>query len=707
MKKTNYFYSLLLLNLTVFLFVTPKLSYSRLTVSEIGIIVEDTVLGTLDCYATDIFLKAQARDHCNDQGLIWKYLIIELSTFDTIQYSGNYSPEPSEGIKGNPELDLLNNSYRAEIIINTPLVKGNYKVIWFLKDECWDEISKEQILTITDKTPPTPVLLKDFYPVGANGILEVKARALDKGGCGDGCLASFDNCTKKEGLYFTFTPMIPNLWVQANKWAQQFAQYGRNFFDPVTGAISTETKYLSGIAHAWYPQSRSSSILLGCDFFANNPPIPYLKVYLWDEFALSDDPGDKNYGVDSCKLHGEWECFGELTGQVLAYKSNYPVKDFTIHGSNSYGFFETKTDQFGNYSIEYQNSEFSVEAYKEKDDFLEGITTLDLVIIMKYLLGLKIITDPYCIIVADVNGSGSVTAADVLALRKIILGTNINNSIKSWIGIKKDYKWQNPSDPFQELDEAKKYFFSQYDFGNGDLRADFTGIKIGDMSCYPISYRNYKKFVIMSDDLFIRPNRRIEIPVSSKNACLINGMQLTFDLSVFTDFEIKSGLMDIGEKDYNITDNKFLLSYTNPNGLNLRENDVLFTLIVESAKVEKLSSLLRFAENSLTPEAYLGEELEIADLELEFRDNDFELYQNEPNPFSYKTSIGFNLTDQPDYKLSIYDLAGKTIYSVQSEGKMGYNKIELNAGIFSANGLYFYKIESGAHSVIKKMIYSF
>lgn len=59
-------------------------------------------------------------------------------------------------------------------------------------------------------------------------------------------------------------------------------------------------------------------------------------------------------------------------------------------------------------------------------DPLNGVTTLDLVLISKHILGLEILDSPFKIIAADANNSGSVTTFDIPAIRKVILGIEPN-----------------------------------------------------------------------------------------------------------------------------------------------------------------------------------------------------------------------------------------------------------------------------------------
>ena len=60
----------------------------------------------------------------------------------------------------------------------------------------------------------------------------------------------------------------------------------------------------------------------------------------------------------------------------------------------------------------------------KNDDHINGVSTLDLVMIQRHLLGIEKLNSPYKLIAADVNKDGKVTASDLTELRKLILGTN-------------------------------------------------------------------------------------------------------------------------------------------------------------------------------------------------------------------------------------------------------------------------------------------
>jgi hypothetical protein len=140
---------------------------------------------------------------------------------------------------------------------------------------------------------------------------------------------------------------------------------------------------------------------------------------------------------------------------------------------------ETSAD--GQYSFEVPwGGDYSVSA--EKDTFpLNGVTTFDLVLISKHILGLQPLDSPYKIIAADANGSNSVTTADLVAIRKLILQITdeFPNNTPSWRFLDKHFIFPNPLNPFTvAIPEVLNFNNLTAD----RLDADFIGIKVGDVN---------------------------------------------------------------------------------------------------------------------------------------------------------------------------------------------------------------------------------
>ncbi len=87
----------------------------------------------------------------------------------------------------------------------------------------------------------------------------------------------------------------------------------------------------------------------------------------------------------------------------------------------------------------------------------------------------------------------------------------------------------------------------------------------------------------------------------------------------------------------------------------------------------------------------------------------FKLEQNFPNPFNPSTNIIFNLDRKETVALKIYDIKGELVKNLlNSEFDAGVHKINWdgtnNNGLRQASGIYFYRLQSGNKSAVKKMI---
>jgi hypothetical protein len=84
---------------------------------------------------------------------------------------------------------------------------------------------------------------------------------------------------------------------------------------------------------------------------------------------------------------------------------------------------------------------------------------------------------------------------------------------------------------------------------------------------------------------------------------------------------------------------------------------------------------------------------------------DFRLNQNYPNPFNPSTKISYNLVKDGFVTLKIYDALGKEVKTLVNEFQQsGLREINFNASGLSS-GIYFYRINAGDFSDLKKMMF--
>jgi flagellar hook assembly protein FlgD len=85
------------------------------------------------------------------------------------------------------------------------------------------------------------------------------------------------------------------------------------------------------------------------------------------------------------------------------------------------------------------------------------------------------------------------------------------------------------------------------------------------------------------------------------------------------------------------------------------------------------------------------------------------LEQNFPNPFNPSTTIQYNLPNQEQVKLNVYNVLGQLVKTlVNSFQSAGFHSViwdgSNNNGQKVSSGIYFYKIDAGKFINIKKMI---
>ncbi len=82
----------------------------------------------------------------------------------------------------------------------------------------------------------------------------------------------------------------------------------------------------------------------------------------------------------------------------------------------------------------------------------------------------------------------------------------------------------------------------------------------------------------------------------------------------------------------------------------------------------------------------------------------FKLEKNYPNPFNPSTTISYQLPKAAYVTLKVYDVLGKEVEELVNENKSaGIYNVTFNADDLPS-GLYFYKIEAGKYSAVRKMM---
>lgn len=161
---------------------------------------------------------------------------------------------------------------------------------------------------------------------------------------------------------------------------------------------------------------------------------------------------------------------GFISTESGAFVDNVQVKIFDSQGA----LLNSTITVHGRYTFTGlpANQNYTLQLSKSGSP-LNGISTFDYVMIARHILAVDPFQGQYDHLVADVDGSGSISISDLLQLRSLVLGiTQELPQNRNWLFLADD---QTPADP-QQLNT-----FTFPLSGNSVLK-NFTILKIGDMN---------------------------------------------------------------------------------------------------------------------------------------------------------------------------------------------------------------------------------
>ena len=85
----------------------------------------------------------------------------------------------------------------------------------------------------------------------------------------------------------------------------------------------------------------------------------------------------------------------------------------------------------------------------------------------------------------------------------------------------------------------------------------------------------------------------------------------------------------------------------------------------------------------------------------------YALLQNYPNPFNAGTVIRFDLKDASDWDLTVYNITGQVVRTFSGHNEASQVSVQWdgkdNSGQSAASGVYFYRVNAGDYTAVKKM----
>jgi uncharacterized repeat protein (TIGR01451 family) len=362
-----------------------------------------------------------------------------------------------------------------------------------------------------------------------------------------------------------------------------------------------------------------------------------------------------------------------------------------------------------------KDKDYTVAAQLDKDH-LNGVSTFDLVLIQKHILGTKSLDNPYRMIAADVNNSKSISTLDMIQIRKLILNIDTKfTNVPSWKFVDATYKFTESSNPwsstFPEVVNVNDLV--------GKVKADFIGIKMGDVNgnasasgAVATEIRGAKQMILNTEEQQLKVGQSYTVVFKAKDLAQIQGYQFTLNvdpsLAQIENLDY-SGIMKAENFGFFPENGMITTSYVRAPlaGAPVGGEAILFTLKLRANSNTALSSVLDLNSRLTHLEAY-NQNDEVMGVKLNFGSSSVSdqavLRQNTPNPFADETAIGFYLPKATKGVLTIRDVKGALIYRVEGNYAKGNNQLILKQDQLRASGVFYYTLQTNDFTDTKKMV---
>ncbi|GJM33251.1 MAG: hypothetical protein DHS20C18_22520 [Saprospiraceae bacterium] len=597
--------------------------------------------------------------------------------------------------EGNPNQNIANeilNGAYPDFQISGDFPIGLHQLNIVVEDGCNNTAAQMVSFEIVDCVAPTPVCIH-----GLSVELALQLPNTDADGDGDEDLGA------------------------ATIWANNFVSSPTgDCSDPIRYSIQRADSVAIGVE---IPNPNQDSLVVTCDEIGNFS----IRIYAWDSannpYALQPDGtlGGPNYDYCTTVLlvqdnQGVCIDMATISGRIATEEDN-PLEGVhvALSGQSTLDMYTTEGGTYQFEELPY-GGDYTITPHLDSAAN-NGVSTFDMIVIKQHILGTNLLDSPYKILAADATNNGTVSTADLIQIRRIILGvwTHFPTNT-SWRFIPSAYEFPDPTNPWlEDFPEVISY----NNLSGDDLQADFVAIKIGDVnlnaSTNNLSDPDHRfggeSLFFEMQDVDLHKGQTYAIPIRVPQLKDVLGYQFTlaFDPQELTIVDVLPGIA--GPEHFGkifLEQGLLTTSWFREDALISIDDSPMFTLMIRAETSGLLRDRLTINSRITPTEAYhrKGNWMEPVLFfgNYSAKAGAFELFQNLPNPFSHKTTIGFNLPETDDVHLSIHTIEGKLLREWRGEYSAGMHYIEVDGKDLPTGVVLYYTLESGANTASKKMV---
>ncbi len=548
---------------------------------------------------------------------------------------------------------------------NHDLVAGNYIIRWTATDGCNNSITHNQNLAVISTKIPTPVCI--------NNMMVQLTNEIDTDG---------DNINDD---------------MELELWASDF---DGGSFHSCNNPISI----------SFDPNTIETNIVFNCGDVGTQ----VVRLYVTDMVTMAQDFCSAFITIQAGALCSTSPNMVTVEGNIFTEELE-SVEEVKVSLQSTP--MSDMTDAAGNYAFPAMPMGGSYLISPDKNnDYLNGVSTLDIILIQRHILGTHGLESPYKLIAADIDNNEKISAVDLIELRKLILGiTDDFGNNSSWRFVDADHQFIDESNPWINVWPEDYTIYNL----ESDMTIDFVGVKVGDVNASAIANLDSKildqrssrwPLVFNINSTNIEANEYVEIPVTAKNYERVSGWQmaLSFDTDKIEVVGIKSEELNVSEENYLINNQDkglISISFNHLKEKDIENDEILFKIIAITKEAVNTSNLFTKDSNRLVSEAYRGLN-EVVNLELSTSNQSdvLKIVSAKPNPWKAFTNLEIMSPQSEQASLEIYNYNGQLIGQKNLSLVKGAQTINLDRSEFGTQGIYYVKLKSGKYQADYKLV---
>ena len=346
-------------------------------------------------------------------------------------------------------------------------------------------------------------------------------------------------------------------------------------------------------------------------------------------------------------------------------------------------------------------------------------------LIRKHILGSRYFETPYQMIAADVNGSGSITVNDMVAIRRLVLHIDESYAnVNSWRFVDANHQF---GDPMNALQESFTEIYNINDLPAGNMSVDFVAVKVGDVNNSALvndfgdeaDDRNQDSDSGLSlrvDDQELVAGTTVEIAVRMNQFEQFHGYQYawTFDASTLRFQSVTPTLAGLSSADFGLTQAERGTIYTSlalGEPTSVKPDAVFYTLRFEVLRAGRLRDVLGLGTDAFRSEAY-DARLALQPVTLQFTSDEQLALSDpaalemdvQPNPFRGATRVDFTVPKSGQVQLEIFDRLGQRVWQQTAAREAGHHRVDLDDRVLPESGTYLLRLRTETHHQSIKLV---